>query len=158
MFVCQLEMLNQTKTNLEHQIEEMIHEGELKELIQDGRVITTIIPDIESINYGRGVGYEVIEHFPPDEIKEISNFYTRTNEKRRKTIMVSKRRHTKNNNLENNRYIRYDDSFMDYYSNWKWGVAIGGVELITKMVLYYFHERNLYKFSSYGIDKTKRKK
>ena len=50
----------------------MIHEGELKELIQDGRVITTIIPDIESINYGRGVGYEVIEHFPPDEIKEIS--------------------------------------------------------------------------------------
>ena len=54
------------------QIEEMIHEGELKELIQDGRVITTIIPDIESINYGRGVGYEVIEHFPPDEIKEIS--------------------------------------------------------------------------------------
>ena len=54
------------------QIEEMIHGGELKELIQDGRVITTIIPDIESINYGRGVGYEVIEHFPPDEIKEIS--------------------------------------------------------------------------------------
>ena len=54
------------------QIEEMIHEGELKELIQDGRVITTIIPDIESINYGRGVGYEIIEHFPPDEIKEIS--------------------------------------------------------------------------------------
>ena len=56
-----------------HQIEEMIHEGELKDLIQDGRVVTTIIPDIESINYGRGVGYEVIEHFPPDEIKEISS-------------------------------------------------------------------------------------
>ena len=66
-------MLNQTKINLgRHQIEEMIHEGELKDLIQDGRVVTTIIPDIESINYGRGVGYEVIEHFPPDEIKEIS--------------------------------------------------------------------------------------
>jgi hypothetical protein len=41
-------------------------------LIQDGRVITTIIPDIESINYGRGVGYEVIEHIPPKEIEEIS--------------------------------------------------------------------------------------
>ena len=54
------------------EIEKMVHEGELKELIEDGRVITTIIPDIESINYGRGVGYEVIEHFPPDEIKEIS--------------------------------------------------------------------------------------
>ena len=47
-------------------------EGELKELIEDGRVITTIIPDIESINYGRGVGYEVIEHIPPTEIGEIS--------------------------------------------------------------------------------------
>ena len=70
---------NQLQMN---QIEEMIHEGELKDLIQDGRVVTTIIPDIESINYGRGVGYEVIEHFPPDEIKEISaNFYKRTNEK-----------------------------------------------------------------------------
>ena len=55
-----------------HEIEKMVHEGELKELIEDGRVITTIIPDIESINYGRGVGYEVLEHFPPDEIKEIS--------------------------------------------------------------------------------------
>ena len=31
-----------------------------------------IIPDIESINYGRDVGYDVIEHFPPPEIKEIS--------------------------------------------------------------------------------------
>ena len=50
----------------------MVHEGELKELIQYGRVMTTIIPDIESINYGRGVGYEVIEHIPPTEIGEIS--------------------------------------------------------------------------------------
>ena len=50
----------------------MIHEGELKDLIDDGRVITSIIPDIESINYGRGVGYEVIEHLPPEDIKEIS--------------------------------------------------------------------------------------
>ena len=40
--------------------------------IQDGRVITTIVPDIESVNYGRGVGYEVIEHIPPKEIEEIS--------------------------------------------------------------------------------------
>ena len=42
--------------------------------------------------------------------------------------------------------------------NWKWGVAIGGVELITKMVLYYFHERAWYKFSKYGIDKPVRQK
>ena len=31
-----------------------------------------IIPDIESVNYGRGVGYDVIEHTPPEDIKEIS--------------------------------------------------------------------------------------
>jgi len=30
------------------------------------------LPDIESINYGRGVGYEIIEHTPPKEIGEIS--------------------------------------------------------------------------------------
>jgi cytidyltransferase-like protein len=54
------------------EIRDMIHEGELKDLILDGRVIATIIPDIESINYGRGVGYDVIEHVPPKEIGEIS--------------------------------------------------------------------------------------
>ena len=54
------------------QIQEMVHEGELRELILDGSVITSIIPDIESINYGRGVGYDVIEHIPPTEIGEIS--------------------------------------------------------------------------------------
>jgi hypothetical protein len=31
-----------------------------------------IIPDIESINFGRGVGYDIIEHIPPQEISEIS--------------------------------------------------------------------------------------
>ena len=46
--------------------------NELQDLIEEGRVKVIIIPDIESINYGRGVGYEVIEHIPPDDIKEIS--------------------------------------------------------------------------------------
>ena len=54
------------------EIEEMIHKGELKDLIKDGQVVTSIIPDIESVNYGRGVGYEIIEHIPPKEIEEIS--------------------------------------------------------------------------------------
>ena len=31
-----------------------------------------IIPDIESVNYGRGVGYEVNEFGPPEDIKAIS--------------------------------------------------------------------------------------
>lgn len=43
-----------------------------RDLIIQGRVKVMIIPDIESINYGRGVGYDVIEHVPPDEISEIS--------------------------------------------------------------------------------------
>ena len=47
-------------------------EYRLGELIQEGKIRISIIPDIESINYGRGVGYEVIEHVPPDDIKEIS--------------------------------------------------------------------------------------
>ena len=40
--------------------------------IQKDFIKLMIIPDIESVNYGRGVGYEIIEHFPPNEIKEIS--------------------------------------------------------------------------------------
>jgi hypothetical protein len=36
------------------------------------RILLSIIPDIESVNYGRGVGYEVIYHEPPKEIEVIS--------------------------------------------------------------------------------------
>jgi len=54
------------------QILEMVKEGELKEPIEEGKVLPTIIPDIESINYGRGVGYDIIEHVPPKEIGDIS--------------------------------------------------------------------------------------
>lgn len=31
-----------------------------------------IIPDICSIEFGRGVGYDIIEHIPPTEVAEIS--------------------------------------------------------------------------------------
>ena len=47
-------------------------EKELKDLITKNRVKVLIIPDVESINYGRGVGYEIIEHVPPKNIGEIS--------------------------------------------------------------------------------------
>ena len=47
-------------------------QNELLDLVQEGKLRISIIPDIESINYGRGVGYDVIQHFPPDDIKEIS--------------------------------------------------------------------------------------
>ena len=45
---------------------------ELKDLIQEGKVKVLIIPDIESVNIGRGVGYDIIEHIPPDAIREVS--------------------------------------------------------------------------------------
>ena len=39
------------------------------------------------------------------------------------------------------------------------GAAIGGFEIITKMILYYFHERAWYKLSNFGVnDKNRRKK
>ena len=47
-------------------------ENELSDLIKLNRVKVIIIPDIESVNYGRGVGYEIIEHVPPQDIGEIS--------------------------------------------------------------------------------------
>ena len=46
--------------------------SELQDLIEAGRLRIMIIPDIESINIGRGVGYDVIEHTPPQEIHDIS--------------------------------------------------------------------------------------
>ena len=42
------------------------------DLIKQGKIKLMIIPDIESVNYGRGVGYHINEHVPPQEIKEIS--------------------------------------------------------------------------------------
>tara|TARA_A100001015_G_scaffold267097_1_gene316861 strand:- start:5273 stop:5620 length:348 start_codon:yes stop_codon:yes gene_type:complete len=54
-----------------NEVKENIQE-ELRGLVQAGRVKVIIIPDIESVNYGRGVGYDIIEHTPPQDIKEIS--------------------------------------------------------------------------------------
>ena len=45
---------------------------ELSELFGEGRVKIIIIPDIESVNFGRGVGYDIIEHIPPQEVSDIS--------------------------------------------------------------------------------------
>jgi nicotinamide mononucleotide adenylyltransferase len=35
-------------------------------------VVVMSIPDIESVNYGRGVGYGIIEHVPPKDVGFIS--------------------------------------------------------------------------------------
>ena len=49
---------------------------EAKEIIEkryeNDDVVVIIIPDIESVNWGRGVGYETNEHKPPEDIKWIS--------------------------------------------------------------------------------------
>jgi nicotinamide mononucleotide adenylyltransferase len=42
------------------------------EYIKKGKIKLMIIPDIDSINYGRGVGYRIIEHIPPTDIEKIS--------------------------------------------------------------------------------------
>lgn len=40
--------------------------------IKGDDVKVVIIPDIESVNFGRGVGYEINEFIPPSEIAHIS--------------------------------------------------------------------------------------
>jgi uncharacterized membrane protein len=37
--------------------------------------------------------------------------------------------------------------------SWKTGLTIGGVEVITKMILYFFHERAWYRYSKFGVKK-----
>lgn len=45
---------------------------QLNDLVACGLVKVIIIPDIESVNIGRGIGYDVIEHLPPQDIEDIS--------------------------------------------------------------------------------------
>ena len=46
--------------------------NEYKKLCSQGIVKVSIIPDICSIEFGRGVGYDIIEHIPPAQVGEIS--------------------------------------------------------------------------------------
>lgn len=46
--------------------------NELMDLVKIGKVKIIIIPDICSVEFGRGVGYDIIEHIPPQEIHDIS--------------------------------------------------------------------------------------
>ena len=47
-------------------------EKEYSEEVKTGSVKIIPIPDIESVNYGRGVGYEINEFVPPKNIGKIS--------------------------------------------------------------------------------------
>jgi len=44
----------------------------IEEVYRDKDVEVMVIPDIESVNWGRGVGYGTIEHTPPADIGFIS--------------------------------------------------------------------------------------
>ncbi len=41
-------------------------------LVNSGIIKVMVIPDICSVEFGRGVGYDIIEHIPPTEIAEVS--------------------------------------------------------------------------------------
>jgi len=53
----------QVKENIENNYASFFKQGEVKVII---------IPDICSVEFGRGVGYDIIEHIPPSEIADIS--------------------------------------------------------------------------------------
>lgn len=44
------------------------------------KIFLSIIPDIESVNYGRGVGYDVVYHEPPEDVRVISGTKIRNGE------------------------------------------------------------------------------
>jgi len=50
----------------------------LNDYLQTGKLLISVIPDIESVNYGRGVGYDVIYHEPPVDVAAISGTAIRT--------------------------------------------------------------------------------
>jgi FAD synthase len=53
--------------------------NEYEEEIKQNRVKVMIIPDICSIEFGRGVGYDIVERIPPAEIFDISATKIREN-------------------------------------------------------------------------------
>jgi FAD synthase len=46
--------------------------NEMQAEVEAGTLKVIIIPDICSVEFGRGVGYDIIEHIPPPEVAEIS--------------------------------------------------------------------------------------
>ena len=57
-------------------------EKEYSDEVENGMVKVISIPDIESVNYGRGVGYEINEFEPPKNIGNISATEIRKNIKK----------------------------------------------------------------------------
>lgn len=53
----------EVKNNIESHYEHEVLEGKIKVMV---------VPDICSIEFGRGVGYEIIERIPPQQVADIS--------------------------------------------------------------------------------------
>ena len=53
------------------QVKENI-ESNYASFFEQGLIKVMVIPDICSVEFGRGVGYDIIEHIPPTEIGDIS--------------------------------------------------------------------------------------
>lgn len=47
-------------------------ESQYSMFVTSNLVKVMIVPDICSVEFGRGVGYDIIEHIPPTEIAEVS--------------------------------------------------------------------------------------
>lgn len=129
-------------------------EKEYEELITEGKVEVIIIPDIESVNYGRGVGYEIIEHIVPENISQISA--TKIREQLRKDGYLDR----KVLNKEKLALIRHILKTISYRlmgtlvtvgtayvlgASIELSSLIGVAELIMKPILYFLHERFWYK-------------
>lgn len=63
--------INEKNPFTAEQVKENI-EMEYASFFEQGEVKVMIIPDICSVEFGRGVGYDIIEHVPPTEVAEIS--------------------------------------------------------------------------------------
>lgn len=51
----------------------------LETMFKEEDVVVFVLPtDIESVNYGRGVGYEIIEWVPPDDVAKVSGTQIRS--------------------------------------------------------------------------------
>lgn len=61
-------------------------EDHYSEEVSAGKVSVIVIPDICSIEFGRGVGYDIIERIPPQEIHDISATKIRDEMKKRGEI------------------------------------------------------------------------
>lgn len=46
--------------------------NEMQSEIELGKLRVMIIPDIDGVHFGRGVGYDIVEHIPPTEVADIS--------------------------------------------------------------------------------------